>query len=592
VSVILRDFETDPMFVPWRERAARHGLRSSVTVPFKAAGAIRGVLLVYAPLPDAFDAAALDVFEHLAAEMAFAIELHEDRQRLSKAEAELVAKAAEYKLLADHSSDVVVRYGRDGVLLYVSPSISQFGYHPEDLLGRTPRDLIHPDDLQRVLAIRDSYFSGRSVEYEDRRKLRLRTASGDWVWVEATPSIVRGPDGSPVEVISQLRDITRREAMEEELRRRGVEAEAAAHAKSEFLANMSHEIRTPLTAIVGFSEALRQTEPLSDRAANFTNRIAVAAQSLQAMVDQILDFSALDAGGIALDPFDLDPVQLVAAVCQEMLEPARTKGLELAWSLAPDVPATLRADGARLRQVLLGLLDNAVKFTERGEIRVRASYASGRLRIEVADTGVGIADHVRERLFELFFQADGSTTRRFGGAGIGLALAKNIVERMGGEIGFENRPGEGVVFWFTALATEAVRSGPQAPALHDGTPRVLVVDDAPANCELIGAMLEAVGCDCTFAYDGAQAVAAAGLAQYNLILMDMQMPVMDGPSAARAIRMSGGANTETPIVAVSANVLPMHVQACLEAGMDDHVPKPIAAGNLLSKVAHWLNRAT
>ncbi|PZQ63528.1 MAG: hypothetical protein DI570_08625 [Phenylobacterium zucineum] len=586
---IISDCLADPLFAPWRDRGVAFGLRSSVTVPFKLEGALRGVLLVYAGQPEVFADSELSLFGELADQLAFAMSVSDDRARLA-------ATARDYKLLADHSNDLIIRFALEEEtdrLIYVSPSVARLGYAPETFIGRSSMSLVHPDDKasarMRVVAL-----NAAAEPQHDPLTVRIRHADGRWLWFEGSPQLVHDDPAAPPEVVVSLRDITDRQAMERELRRRQGEAEAGVRAKSEFLANMSHEIRTPLTAIVGFADLLRESAGLAAQERGHANRIAVAAQSLQTMVDQILDFSNVDAGRIDLDPQAFSPADLTATVVDMLADVAREKHLTLDVGALDHLPAAVVADAGRVRQVLLNLADNALKFTERGGVTISASHdeeGGGTLRFAVSDTGIGIPPERREALFERFSQVDGSVTRRHGGAGLGLAISRSLVERMGGQIGYSSEMGGGSTFWFSVAApAAAVETAPERPPVRAERPHVLIVDDAPVNCELVGAMLEAAGYDVAFAYDGAQAVDAAGADAFDLILMDMQMPVMDGPSAARAIRAGQGPNVRTPIVAVSANVLPMHVHACLEAGMDDHIPKPIATHTLMTKVSHWAGR--
>ncbi len=577
--------ETDA--ATWRVWAATHDIRSSAIFPFTRDGAVRGVLLVYASCPDAFGAQEIELFQELANEMAFGISVSDDRARLAET-------ARDYKLLADNSSDIIVRYGPEEVVNYISPAVSQLGYRPEEIQGRSPLHLIHPDDH----ALLQSFGLNRSpvgAAPGALLQLRLRHADGEWRWFEGRPRLMDTLPDAPREAVVTLRDMTEQRRLEQELRRRQAEAEAGTRAKSEFLANMSHEIRTPLTAIVGFADLLRETPGLPAQQLDYANRIAVAGQSLHAMVDQILDFSSVDAGRIALDPQPFDPAEMTDVTLAMLSEPARTKGLRLVREGGDALPPSVLADSGRIRQVLIALLDNALKFTDTGEIVVSVAYddAAEALRFEVRDTGIGIPVEQGRALFESFSQGDGSVTRRHGGVGLGLAVARSVVERLGGEIGYASRKARGSTFWFSvpAARSKAAEGAPPTRAMSDAPPlRVLVADDAPVNCELVGALLSAAGYEVSFANDGQEAVALASLAPYDLILMDMQMPVMDGPSAARAIRSGDGLNADTPIIAVSANVLPMHVQLCLQAGMDDHIPKPIGLHSLMTKVDQWAGR--
>jgi CheY-like chemotaxis protein len=254
------------------------------------------------------------------------------------------------------------------------------------------------------------------------------------------------------------------------------------------------------------------------------------------------------------------------------------------------LPALVEGDAGRLRQVLLNLLTNAVKFTRKGGVRLTASHAGGMLRFAVIDTGVGVPPELSGRLFQRFSQIDGSNARAFGGTGLGLAISKGLVELMGGEIGYGPGPGGGSIFAFTVRAP-AVAEAAAEPAEAEAAPqihaRVLVVDDAPMNRELILALLSQFPLEMREAADGAEAVAMAQAEPFDLILMDLQMPGMDGIAAADAIRGGTGPNRDTPIIAVSASVQPADVEACRRAGMNDHVPKPISAAEFLAKVARW-----
>ena len=371
------------------------------------------------------------------------------------------------------------------------------------------------------------------------------------------------------------------------------ESQAANRAKSEFLANMSHEVRTPLAAIIGFGELIEADGGVAGNVRRYANRITAAGRTLLAIVNDVLDFSMLEARRMKFEHQPFDTALLLAESVDMVAAGAEAKGLKIEIAADPQLPGWLLGDAARLRQLLLNLLSNAIKFTDRGHIKIAASHGDGHLRIEVSDTGVGIDDGQIGRLYDRFSQVDQSTTRRFGGSGLGLAICKGLVEAMGGEIGVRSASGKGSTFWFAVPVALAEIQAPQvadAPGLEEApaAPRILVVDDADRNRELIGLILTAAGYEVAYAQDGAQAVSQAGEGRFDLILMDMQMPVMDGPTAARLIRAGQGPNRATPILAVSANVLPEHVAVCLASGMDAHVAKPVSAANLLSSVSAWL----
>ncbi|PXA75061.1 hypothetical protein DMC25_25135, partial [Caulobacter sp. D4A] len=372
-------------------------------------------------------------------------------------------------------------------------------------------------------------------------------------------------------------------------------AQAAGRARTDFLATMSHEIRTPLNSVLGFAGLLAETEDgLSPAGRRKLELIAQAGGSLATIVDDILDFSRLEAGRVELRPEAVDPAALLADAASIIALSAQSKGLSLSVEADLEAACDYALDPARLRQVLLNLLNNAVKFTASGGVRASVALETGvdgaeRLRFTIADTGIGIAPEVQDRLFQRFSQADGSISRAFGGAGLGLAISKTLVTRMGGEIGIDSALGKGATFWFTvpavpARAADAVRVEQEAAA------RVLLVDDHPMNRELGAAMLILAGCAVQTAEDGDEAVRIAADGGFDVILMDIHMPRMDGLAAARAIRALDGPAARVPIIALSADVMPHQIERCRQAGMVDHVAKPIQRDALITALNQWIGR--
>jgi CheY-like chemotaxis protein len=353
---------------------------------------------------------------------------------------------------------------------------------------------------------------------------------------------------------------------------------------------MSHEIRTPLTGVVGFARILQAMADLPDEAQAHVTRIAKSGEALLSVVNDILDFSKLEAGQMELDPQPFELATFLDETVDLVRPRAVEKGLTLRLELPPDVPAFLSADAARLRQVLLNLITNAVKFTAAGGVAVAAGYDAGQLRVEVTDSGPGIPPDAARRLFLRFSQVDDSNTRAHGGSGLGLAICKGLVEMMGGEIGLQSLPHHGSTFWFTIPAAPmATTAGP--PAFEARPLSILVVDDVAVNRELIGAMLAPFDIAVTTATGGAEAVEVACARAFDLILMDLQMPGMDGMAATKAIRANCDVNCTTPILAISANVLASQVEAARQAGMNDHIAKPINPTELLTKIGEWAYRS-
>jgi len=499
---------------------------------------------------------------------------------------------ARYRELADKASDVIVRVGRDGIIRYASPACRKFGYEPEEAVGQSILTLVAPESVDHAKAVMADLFSGREPDETVRREYKVRTRDGREVWVEGNPTLVRDAQGQVVEYISAFRDITARKRLEAELLEARREAEDAAAVKSEFLANMSHELRTPLTAMLGFSRLVQEQPELSADTRSYADRALVAGRALLTTVNDILDFSRLEAGQVEIRPQAIAPAALLRETTELFEQAASDKQIALRLTVAPEVPPSVMLDPDRLRQIVLNLVGNALKFTQQGAVAVHLGHDDGMLHVRVRDTGPGIVPEHVPRLFQRFSQVDASSTRRHGGTGLGLAICKGLVEAMSGTIGVETAPGRGSTFWFRIPASVLQPATPAGAATTSaGLPpglRVLLAEDSAMNRKLVRALLGPFEVELTEAEDGKAAVALAEQRPFDLVLMDLRMPVLDGKAAATSIRAGAGPNAGAPILAFSAERF-----ADLGEGVfDGMVSKPLTAAALRSAIVTALDQPT
>ncbi|WP_374535129.1 PAS domain S-box protein [Phenylobacterium sp.] len=515
----------------------------------------------------------------------------DDITPLAEARREAEVNARRLKL-ALHAADAGV-YEIDHVqkTFWTSPEFEKLvgkmgaGYEEAQTL-QFPR--FHKDDLDHVRRAFRDIRDGKRAPGE-AFEARALTPSGELRWIRVFHHLSTDRKGRWLKGVGLIQDFDQRKRQELELMAAQRAAQSASEAKAAFLANMSHEIRTPMNGVIGVLHLLK-SEALSEDGRRMLEEALSCGHMLSELLNDVIDFSKIEAGHLEMAPEPVDPKALIEGVARLLRPQAEAKGLKLAVEAAGDLGWVV-SDPVRLRQALFNLVGNAVKFTLKGQVTIRARMRGGEagqmLRLEIADTGVGIPEAVQPRIFQRFDQGDASTTRKFGGSGLGLSITQRLARMLGGDVGFASTEGVGSVFW---LEVSAPRAEPAVAAEEAAEPwldglRVLVVEDNATNRMIATKLLETLGAVVETAADGLLGVEAVSRGAFDLILMDVQMPGMDGLEAARRIRAMGGAAAATPIVALTANVLSHQRRAYLEAGMDGVVGKPISPAALLAEIA-------
>jgi PAS domain S-box-containing protein len=551
-------------------------------------------------------------------------EAHELAALGAEQAARLAHSEANARLILDNSRDVISRVDVNGVRLYASAATYRlFGVPPDGFVTRGIASFVHPDDLAQLTEAEAQLCAGDIADLS----ITFRILAADRVerWVEKVASGLRDEHGKPVGYISALRDVTERVRMEEEreertrdLRLANTEldrlmrdmalarqiAEQANRAKSRFLAGMSHELRTPLNGILGYAQLLRMDGQLTPSQAGRVNAMVTAGNHLLEMISCVLDLSEIETEDAEVRIASMDLFALANA-CLDIVRPAaEARGLVLRQEIARDLPRYVMSSVTRLRQVLLNLLGNAVKYTPAGTVALRlgtAAAADGapRLRLEVADTGPGIRPALRHLLFEAFERLGADSESNTEGAGLGLSLAKRLAVLLGGELRYEDNPGGGSIFVVdlplvagNAPAAAPLLLAPERPmtvamAVPDG--HILVVDDIAMNRDIAETYIRSAGYAVTCAESGEEALALAAANDFALILMDIRMPGMDGLEATRQIRALAGPRSRVPVVALTAQAFTEQIAECRAAGMDSHVVKPFTHEALLDEIARSLD---
>ena len=531
------------------------------------------------------------------------IAIKNDVTRLVELEEQLNQKVKELEGIMEYAG-VGIALIKNRTFLMVNETLAKIINMPkEEFPGKSTRILFGSEEEYEDFAkiFYPFLMKGESVSYQLERLM----PNGEKRWFQITATAI---NPGPIEEMKTVwigNDITQLKHLQLELEEQKIKAEEANRAKSAFLANMSHEIRTPLNGVIGMLSLLGST-PLNDQQKEYVQIAHSSAEALLFLINDILDISKIEAGKMEFDSVDFSLPDLLTDFSKSFAIAAEKKGIKYVVNLSEDVPRYLKGDPGRLRQVLINLTGNALKFTERGKIELNVELLrdlgdKALVKFSVKDTGIGIPKDKLNLLFRKFSQVDASISRKFGGTGLGLAISKKIAELMGGEIGVESQEGKGSTFWFTVKLPKGVRrketdtSPDKERARLDGkslrlSGRVLVVEDNPVNQKVVTGLLRRIGLRAEVVNNGKEAVEVLEMIPYDLVLMDIQMPVMDGFSATKAIRnpKSKVLNRHIPIVALTAHALKEEISKCIDSGMNDYLSKPIEPQKLTDVLVKWL----
>ena len=526
--------------------------------------------------------------------------INERTKNLAEIGEDLKKSEEKYRTILENIEDGYYEVDLAGNLTFFNDATCRItGYPGDELMGMNNREYTEEKNASKLYGeynkVYETGIPTKRLDWEIVKK------DGTTASLETSISLITGSEGQPKGFRGIIRDVTERKELEHEIMEKSRQAEEANKAKSEFLANMSHEIRTPLNGIVGMAELALDTR-LDDNQKNIFHTINTEANALQDVINEILDFSKIEAGKFDLEEIPFDMRVTIEDVANSFAHRAEQKGLDFISFLAPDVPSRLIGDPARLRQIMVNLAGNALKFTHEGELYVKGELVEEiedrvKIRFSVMDTGIGIPEDRHAAIFDSFTQADGSTTRNYGGTGLGTTISKQLAEMMGGEIGFESEEGKGSTFWFTALFGKREKNEqiPATPDLDLKNLKVLIVDDNQTNRFILMEYLKSWGCSPVEAADGKEALSvlrdAVSVSPFDLILTDFQMPEMSGFDLAKEIKTIATLKG-VPIIILTSSGMKRDAGFCKEIEINGYLTKPIRQDELRKAMVSVLGLST
>jgi len=519
----------------------------------------------------------------------------QDLSDIKEAEDKLRQSEDRYRTIIDNTDEIIYTLSLDGLFTYVSPSWTRhLGHAVDEVIGKAFVDFVHPDDVLKGKVY--TYRLFKDPSHRGSCMYRAVHHDGSIRWYETTGSVVLDAEGHPLHFVGLSHDVGERRQARAALEEARDAAVASSRAKSQFLATVSHEIRTPLNGVLGMTNLLADTT-LTKEQQGYLKTIQSSGEILRRVIDDVLDFSRIEAGKLTISPLAVDVVSALQDVVSLFEGRAHEKGIALGLDWGGLKSLLVYADPARVKQVIANLIANAVKFTEEGGVQVvarlvRETKTAVLLRIEVVDTGIGILPDRVEAIFEGFTQADNSMVRKYGGSGLGLTISKRLVDLMGGKIGVESQPSQGSRFWIELPLSRISASSAKKAAEHRNVSlegvRILLAEDNDINVEVAKKQIELLGCIVEVASNGRRALDMTGSSEYDIVLMDVQMPEMDGLQATRAIRArEGTAGGRIPIIALTATAFAEDKKACEEAGMDAFLSKPFKREELERLLKLW-----